>query len=172
MIRSTKGKRQPGAIPTTWANRTYRSRLEARVAQLLDMLGMSVRYEPDCWLLSDGECYIPDWQETGTHNFVEARGYCSAKGQGQIDEFIHLLPYGASYAVIRDEKAGGSVCWDLGQWSALHLHLVRPGYRLPVRCRESRVEFKLYGQWLSPVDLQAALVNERGTLEGARLHGA
>jgi hypothetical protein len=141
------------------------------VAQLLDRLGLAVLYEPGCYLLAGGECYIPDWQEVGTSNYVEARGYCSAKGQEQIEQFVALLPLDATYVVLRDDKAGGCKCWHGGQWSAVCLHLERPGYRLPVCCRESVIEFRLYGQWLRLDDLDAALRQEGGTLTGARLRG-
>lgn len=170
MTRSRRGK-QPGAIPTTYAGRTYRSRLEARVAQLLAAIGMRVRYEPECFLLAGGECYLPDWREEGTDNYVEARGYCSARGRAQIEEFVDLLPLDATYVVIREEKAGGSKCWSEGKWSEAYLHLERPGYRLPIRCVDSRVQLRLYGQWLTLPDLRTALEREGGTLIGARLGG-
>jgi hypothetical protein len=136
---------------------------------LLDFLGAEAGYEPECHLLAGGVCYQPDWKLLGEDFYIEARGYMSAKGQAQVESFVDILPLGATYAVLRDEKCGGSQCYSNGAWGELCLCLERPIHRIPVRCRQSVPEFQLYGMWLELDELRDAIEKEGGTLHGGRL---
>lgn len=49
------------AIPTRYAGRYFRSRLEARWAVFFDACGIEWMYEPEGFRLSDGTCYLPDF---------------------------------------------------------------------------------------------------------------
>lgn len=49
------------AIETYYNGYRFRSRLEARVAKLLDELGIRYEYEPEGFVLSDGTRYLPDF---------------------------------------------------------------------------------------------------------------
>jgi hypothetical protein len=49
------------AIPTEYAGRKFRSRLEARWAVFLDVLDIEWRYEAEGFRLSNGDGYLPDF---------------------------------------------------------------------------------------------------------------
>ena len=49
------------AIETRYSGVRFRSRLEARYAVFFDRLRISWEYEPEGYVLSSGECYIPDF---------------------------------------------------------------------------------------------------------------
>lgn len=49
------------AIETEYAGRRFRSRLEARWAVFLDHLDLKWLYEPQGYLLGNGERYLPDY---------------------------------------------------------------------------------------------------------------
>lgn len=49
------------AIETQYGGYKFRSRLEARYAVFFDALRIRWRYEPEGFVLSTGECYLPDF---------------------------------------------------------------------------------------------------------------
>ena len=64
----------PMGIPTLYKGITYRSRLESRVAQLLDNMGLVTEYEPRSLLLRSGICFTPDFFCSAENMWVESRG--------------------------------------------------------------------------------------------------
>lgn len=48
-------------LPTTYAGKRFRSRLEAKWAFFFDQLGILWEYEPDGFQLNDGTRYLPDF---------------------------------------------------------------------------------------------------------------
>lgn len=74
-------------IPTMFNGRTYRSRLEANVAQMLYQLGIAFAYEPISFLLDDGTHYRPDFWCRDIRLWIEVRGYSSPKADRQIRQF-------------------------------------------------------------------------------------
>ncbi len=52
------------AIPTRYAGRLFRSRLEARWAVFFDAMKFKWDYEPEGFVLSDGTHYLPDFRVT------------------------------------------------------------------------------------------------------------
>lgn len=79
------------AFPTWYSGRSYRSRLEADFARLLDALQICFEYEPQSFLLDDGTHYLPDFWCPDLDLWVETRGYRSEKGSRQINGFARLL---------------------------------------------------------------------------------
>lgn len=64
----------PKAIPTTYADTEFRSRLEARTAMLLDQHSIEWHYEAEGFELSDGTRYLPDFWLPRTRTYVEVKG--------------------------------------------------------------------------------------------------
>lgn len=62
------------AIPTTYANVDFRSRLEARVALMLDTHDIEWRYESEGYELSDGSRYLPDFFLPQIRTYIEVKG--------------------------------------------------------------------------------------------------
>ena len=63
------------AVPTTYRGTAFRSKLEARVASLLDHLGLSWEYEPQGFELPTGK-YLPDFRVTAKRQvfWIEVKG--------------------------------------------------------------------------------------------------
>lgn len=49
------------SLDTHYRGKKFRSRLEAKYAVFFDQLGIKWVYEPQGYLLSNGECYLPDF---------------------------------------------------------------------------------------------------------------
>lgn len=62
------------AIETRYAGCRFRSRLEARWAVFFDYLGISWRYEPEGFWLSNGVKYLPDFYLPELDTWVEVKG--------------------------------------------------------------------------------------------------
>ena len=65
--------KQIKAINTFYNGYHFRSRLEARWAVFFDALGVKYEYEPEGYVLPNGECYLPDFVIDGLdtcHGFV------------------------------------------------------------------------------------------------------
>ena len=61
------------AIPTYWAGRYFRSRLEARWAVFFDTLGIAYEYEKEGYDLGNGIRYLPDFWLTELKFWVEIK---------------------------------------------------------------------------------------------------
>lgn len=84
----TAGFLVPGqAIPTLYRGITFRSRLEADMAFLLDGLRLSWTYEPSSVLLDTGDHFAIDFFVASRRLWVETRGVHSPKGDRQIGAF-------------------------------------------------------------------------------------
>jgi hypothetical protein len=60
-------------IPTYWAGRYFRSRLEARWAVFFDSLGIAYEYEKEGYDLGNGLPYLPDFWLTDLKFWVEIK---------------------------------------------------------------------------------------------------
>ena len=49
------------AIETIYNGYKFRSRLEARWAVFFEEAGIEYQYEPEGYVLDNGECYLPDF---------------------------------------------------------------------------------------------------------------
>lgn len=165
MKKPNNGRRRPQAVPTLFKGRIYRSRLEARVAALLDRLGVSVLYEQTSRLLPDHDyAYVCDWESPDGMLFVEARGRTT--DDDKIEAFAHSLPPGARYVILQPKACR---IWEKGEWHPLFLQLVRPNVLCPVLCEKSYLLFRFRGQKLDWTDLEKAVKAEKGTMAGASL---
>ena len=63
----------PKPIPTYWAGRYFRSRLEARWAVFFDTLGIAYEYEKEGYPLGNGVCYLPDFWLTDLKFWIEIK---------------------------------------------------------------------------------------------------
>jgi hypothetical protein len=73
-------------IPTWYANRLFRSRLEARWAVFFDQLGISWEYEPQGYLV-DGRPYLPDFLLDGK-TWAEVKGAEAELDIGMLGRFV------------------------------------------------------------------------------------
>ncbi len=62
------------AVQTEYKGIVFRSKLEAKTAQILDIFGMPWKYEPQGYKLSNGMWYKPDFWLLNAHQFVECKG--------------------------------------------------------------------------------------------------
>lgn len=62
------------AIETTYAGCRFRSRLEARWAVFFDKLGIKWLYEPQGYVLGNGDRYLPDFWLPDEAMWVEVKG--------------------------------------------------------------------------------------------------
>lgn len=60
--------------PTVYNGIQFRSKLEAKTAQALDIFGMPWQYEPQGYKLTNGLWYKPDFWLPQAHQFVECKG--------------------------------------------------------------------------------------------------
>lgn len=68
------------AIPTTYANTNFRSKLEAEWAKYFDSINMDWAYEVEGYELPDGTWYLPDFWLPNCKTFFEVKGII-----GEID---------------------------------------------------------------------------------------
>lgn len=62
-------------METEYGGTTYRSRTEARYAQMLDHAGIEFQYEPDGFAFEEnGTCYVPDFWVPQWNSFLEIKG--------------------------------------------------------------------------------------------------
>lgn len=61
------------AIQTEYNDILYRSRLEARWAILFDALNIEYIYEPECFVLSNGQKYTPDFYIPKYDMYIEIK---------------------------------------------------------------------------------------------------
>ena len=74
------------AIPTVYGGVQLKSRMESKVALLLDKLGWSWEYEPFSVML-DGINYTPDFYIRDRQYVIECRGYRTERSDFQIERF-------------------------------------------------------------------------------------
>jgi hypothetical protein len=73
------------AIETTYNGYRFRSRLEARVAVLLDAARIKYVYEPEGFVFDDGTTYLPDLYLPDMYTFLECKGIMSGKDEHKIE---------------------------------------------------------------------------------------
>lgn len=62
-------------METEYGGTTYRSRTEARYAQMFDRAGIEFQYEPDAFAFEEkGTCYVPDFWVPQWDSFLEVKG--------------------------------------------------------------------------------------------------
>lgn len=71
------------AIETHYKGYRFRSRLEARWAVVFDKLGLEWEYEPEGFVLEDGQRYLPDFYFTDSKWFLEIK---STKSHPSLDK--------------------------------------------------------------------------------------
>ena len=72
-------------IETVYKGYRFRSRLEARWAVFFDALGIEWEYEPEGYLLDNGERYLPDFYLPNDNLYIEV------KGVHPNDQYIKML---------------------------------------------------------------------------------
>lgn len=73
MTELTQGGRKVRSLSTYYNGTTFRSALEAKWAQALDLLWVEWEYEPSAVLLSDGTTYLPDFRLPRAGQFIEVK---------------------------------------------------------------------------------------------------
>jgi hypothetical protein len=69
------------AIETAYKGYRFRSRLEAKWAVFFDALGLKWEYEPEGYVLPNGEWYLPDFHLPGMNLWVEVKGAAPTAGE-------------------------------------------------------------------------------------------
>lgn len=62
------------AVPTTYGDITFRSRLEADWARTLDLNKIAWEYEPETFTLPSGATYLPDFRLPALNTWIEVKG--------------------------------------------------------------------------------------------------
>ena len=115
------------SIPTTYDGLRFRSRLEAEVAQLLNLVRLDWIYEGESFLLDTGEHYWPDFRLPQSKVWLETRGYESVRGCAQIQAFREAVlrrDVGDAYVVLNRESLWWT-CPDEGTTEAVLLRCDR-----------------------------------------------
>lgn len=103
----------------TWYNGVeYRSALEAKTAQTLDILGIDYEYEPKGYKLSNGLWYRPDFWLPYAKQFIECKGEMKAKDSAKICGLVEST--GAPVVVIGYENVMIVELWEAyfdNQWN-------------------------------------------------------
>ena len=76
--------RQFTSQPTMYNGIQFRSKLEAKTAQALDILGMLWQYEPRGYKLTNGLWYKPDFWLPQANQFVECKGVMTESDSAKI----------------------------------------------------------------------------------------
>lgn len=79
------------AIETEYNGQKFKSRLEANMARILNLMGYNWKYEPKSFLLDNGVHYQPDFFVPRLNLWIETRGYSNNKGNKQIEGFKKRL---------------------------------------------------------------------------------
>lgn len=79
--------------PTTYQGVTFRSKLEAKTAQALDIFGMPWQYEPQGYKLSNGLWYKPDFWLPQAHQFIECKGVMNETDIAKIRGLVNDTSY-------------------------------------------------------------------------------
>jgi hypothetical protein len=130
------------AIETRYAGHRFRSRLEARWAIVFDQLGITWRYEPEGFSLSDGLAYLPDFVLPSDGWTVEVKGDDSALDRDMDRIARYVTDSGRRVLVLGDVP-------DLADGRAEHLAVIRT----PEGPRETAAYFM--GWPVHPDDLDA-----------------
>lgn len=85
------------AIPTSYAGCSFRSRLEARWAVFFDTLNIPWEYEPQGYVLSDGDWYLPDFWLPSLETWFEVKGPPPTENEKQR---ARLLAFGLDQRVV------------------------------------------------------------------------
>lgn len=98
----TVNAEEMNAIETKYKGYRFRSRLEARVAVLLDGLGADWEYEPEGFILDNGLWYLPDFkvkniylrnQKTPTMIWIEVKGEMTDLDAKKLNSFCEKDKY-------------------------------------------------------------------------------
>ena len=115
-------KSPPVAQPTIYNGTEYRSKLEAKTAQALDIIGIPYKYERKGYKISNGMWYKPDFWLIESHQYIECKGEMkttdSAKIVGLVEEFgypVLVLNYSNAMLVKHYwNDYDGEVVWYCG----------------------------------------------------------
>lgn len=78
------------AIETVYKGYRFRSRLEARWAVFFDALGVEYEYEPEGYVLSNGEKYLPDFYLPKLRIYVEVKNANVNLIEFSPDDYVHF----------------------------------------------------------------------------------
>lgn len=99
------------AIPTMYRGVQFRSRLEARWAEFMDLIGLVWEYEPEGVQMVDGTRYLPDfWLPLVHHRGKQGAVYLEIKPTSPSEGEQHkarLLAWGSAIPVIVVETSPG-----------------------------------------------------------------
>lgn len=157
------------AIETSYAGCRFRSRLEARWALFLDILGLKWEYEPQGYRVGpDQRLYLPDFYLPGLGTWVEVKGDGNALDLGLICDAVNPkagLPRANPY-----HETAVLVLGPIPKPDAAYLHWVvsRSGYcEHFCVCQEPHYSQVMF--W--PCDLPTDLANQAREIGvGAELH--
>ena len=76
------------AKPDYYKGIRFRSKLESKTAQTLDILGMPWVYEPHGYMLSNGLWYKPDFLLPAAKQFIECKGTMSENDSAKIIRLV------------------------------------------------------------------------------------
>lgn len=89
------------AIETVYNGYKFRSRLEARWAVFFDAMGIEYEYEPEGYVLQNGDTYLPDFLIYVKHRsqtdewepiYAEVKGILSPRDEAKCSEFSIVKP--------------------------------------------------------------------------------
>lgn len=158
-------------IPTVYHQTTFRSRLEARWAVLMDGLGIRWEYEPEGFQLSDGTLYLPDFWLPQVHFWAEVKPNdepdrlviaddALAKARRLVLDserpllFLDGVPRFTNYWALLAED--GDTCWcDVDLFVADRYHLTEARFYMSTGCAKELDHTDFGGLLPWPAELEA-----------------
>lgn len=168
------------AIPTKYAGYYFRSRLEARWAIFFDAMAERWEYEREGYVLSDGNCYLPDFWLPDMNLYLEVKGQSPtedeySKAQQLRDTsncavaIFHGLPsvnWGWLYCWDSSDGSDGAGEWEirLGDTPDGRLALLVSGFdpdRRSLFANQWDKSIRIGDYWLTSPSVDAALIKAK-----------
>lgn len=93
-------KRRIKAIPTSYKNIQFRSKLEASWARFFDSINMEWFYEVEGYTFADGTYYLPDFWLPSCKTFFEVKGPLGDKDMSKMKQLAEAVaPKGIMVAI-------------------------------------------------------------------------
>lgn len=105
-------------IETVYNGYRFRSRLEAKWAVYFNLIGLNYIYEPNGYVLSNGQCYLPDFYLPTVEAYVEVKPSSIYKKDlnEAIDKLTDLAYFENKYALL---CVGDPVDNDITVWGMI-----------------------------------------------------
>ena len=171
---TTLGRFGHKSLPTYYKGITFRSRLEARWAIILDQLGIAWEYEPEALIIEGAHfpdlhnpptfCYLPDFYLPEYKAFMEVKGFLDEPEYWKIMRIAHqLVPndYDADHKFLlagelfqHNQLPALTALWNHKGW-------IMASRRIPLKSDYDRRDYWFDSNWQVGDDGSTCFLEER-----------